>query len=58
MFMEQQFTCCLPINADPAFLDVSSVVRAAGALITPALFSRPPPVRREKRENNKGIHLF
>src|SRR5215218_10045756 len=24
--------------------------RAAGALITPALFSQPPPIRREKRE--------
>ena len=26
-------------------------VRAAEALITPALFSQLPPVRREKREN-------
>jgi hypothetical protein len=27
--------------------------RAAGALITPALFSQPPPARREKREKDK-----
>ncbi len=31
--------------------DVSRTGRGtAGALITPALFSQPPPVRREKRE--------
>jgi len=31
--------------------------RAAGALITPALFSQPPPIRREKREKFVGETL-
>jgi hypothetical protein len=29
-------------------------IPAAKALITPALFSQPPPLRREKRENSKA----
>jgi len=39
-------------DADPGLLDSLAGHRAAKALITPALFSRPPPVRREKRENS------
>jgi hypothetical protein len=36
---------------------VEIVVAETLALITPALFSQPPPIRREKREKFVGVCL-